>query len=62
MPLTKFQAEINWRVASMLEGVYDVLDNLADIKLAHELNELHSLLVPNNEPAFDPLKTIGKYL
>ena len=49
---------VNWEVVECLELVYEILDELEDIKIALEKEKNPSNIL---FPAFDPFKTIGKY-
>jgi hypothetical protein len=51
-----FWYEQNWRVENILNQIDDILDELADIRLALLLDEA---CPPPRE--FDPFQTIGKY-
>jgi len=51
---------IDWEFANCLEIVYEILDDLEDIRLALEAGrDPEFFLFPNL--GFDPFKTIGKY-
>ena len=48
-----------WEIARCLDIVYQILDDLEDVRLALEKGcDPHLIL----HPPFDPFKTIGKYL
>jgi hypothetical protein len=50
---------IAWEIACCLDIVYQILDDLEDVRLALEKGcDPHLIL----HPPFDPFKTIGKYL
>jgi hypothetical protein len=49
---------VNWEIACCLDIVYQILDDLDDIRLVLEKGRNpHSIL----HPTFDPFKTIGGY-
>jgi hypothetical protein len=51
---------IDWEFANCLEIIYEILDDLEDIRLALEKGrDPDFFLFPNL--GFDPFKTIGKY-
>jgi len=49
---------VNWEIMECLELVYEILDELEDIKIALEKEKNPSNIL---SPTFDPFKTIGKY-
>jgi len=49
---------VNWELAECLELVYEILDNLEDIRIALEEGKDPALIL---FPPFDPFRTIGKY-
>lgn len=49
---------VNWELCECLELVYEILEDLKDIRLAlSKGKEITDIL----HPKFDPLQTIGKY-
>ena len=52
------QFNVNWEIIECLEIVYEILDDLEDIRIALDEGKdlLHILF-----PPFDPLKSFGKY-
>jgi hypothetical protein len=52
------QYNINWEIIECLEIVYEILDDLEDIRIALWKKEEISHIL---SPPFDPFKTIGKY-
>jgi hypothetical protein len=57
MPFDR-QYNVNWELCECLELVYEIMDNLEDIKIALEKGKrITDILFP----PFDPFKTIGKY-
>jgi hypothetical protein len=52
------QFNVNWEIIECLEIVYEILDDLEDIRIAlDEGKDLSNILFP----PFDPFRTIGKY-
>ena len=47
-----------WELACCLDTLYEILDNLEDIRIGLEKGQDISTFLA---PAFDPFKTIGKY-
>jgi hypothetical protein len=52
------QFNVNWEIIEMLEIVYEVIDDLEDIRIALSEGKDPSCIL---FPPFDPFKTIGKY-
>ena len=53
-------SSIDWEFANCLEILYEILDDLEDIRIALEKGrDPEFFLFPNL--GFDPFKTIGKY-
>ena len=51
-----FVAELDWRFVILMNGIWEILDDLADI-----LEGLEYDGSPRPPYEFDPLQTIGKY-
>lgn len=49
---------VNWELCECLEYVYEILDELEDIKEGLENGKSITHIL---HPPFDPFKTIGKY-
>jgi hypothetical protein len=58
MPSFDPQFNVNWELVDCLEIVYEILDDLEDIRIALvKGKDLSHILFP----PFDPFKTIGRY-
>jgi len=49
------QYNVNWEIAECLETVYEILDDLEDIRIAFEEEKNPSFIL---FPPFDPFKTV----
>ena len=58
MPFPLNSPHLIWELTSCLELIYEILDDLEDIRIGLELGLDPALLLA---PVFDPLQTFGKY-
>jgi hypothetical protein len=58
MPSCDQQYNINWEIIECLEIVYEILDDLENIRIALWKKKDPSHIL---SPPFDPFKTIGRY-
>jgi hypothetical protein len=58
MPSSDPQFNVNWELLECLEIVYEILNDLEDIRIALVKGKDLSLIL---SPPFDPFRTIGRY-